>query len=71
MLEKQEENIKADEDLFERKYQIYNMVGKLILEGSFAKNSTKIDTQVLQTGSYILKIKGLQKTYTSQLVVVR
>jgi len=61
--------ISANEDLSGNAYQIYSITGKLIVEGAFSENSTRVNTASLKTGTYILKIKGAKQTYTHQLVV--
>ncbi|MCH2195211.1 T9SS type A sorting domain-containing protein [Kordia sp.] len=64
-------SIKLDEDLSEIEYQIYSMKGRLLLKGTFPKNSTEINTQSLPTGTYILKITGANQVYSHHLVITK
>lgn len=50
-------------------YELFDMSGKLVAKNSIKSNRTKVSTQDLSEGVYLLKVKNKQQTETKKLVV--
>jgi len=57
------------EDLNQAKYEIYSSVGSLVLTGCIYNNSTYIDMNDYETGSYILRINTENEFYPFRLIL--
>jgi len=58
-------NVTGD-DLLNKNYQIYNLSGKIVMHGKL--HNSKINVEILKTGTYLLKIFNNNNTYINNTV---
>jgi len=56
----------AGDDLLNKNYQIYDLTGKIVMHGKL--NNNKINVEILNTGTYMLKIFNDNNTYINNTV---